>query len=159
MSNDFNFDATAPQTATTTPANDEFDWDSEFDFDDPDEYIILPPGEYDFEVKSFQRSRYDGGVAKDGHTIPPCPVAKIQIDIKTNTGDVVINDSFFINKGNTKKLSGFFQSVGLAKAGSKVKMSWWSDDLVGMTGRAKINNRKYNDKTYNNVSHYIAKKE
>ena len=41
MSNDFNFDATAPQTATTTPANDEFDWDSEFDFDDPDEYIIF----------------------------------------------------------------------------------------------------------------------
>lgn len=158
MSNDFNFNA-APQQTATTPANDEFDWDSEFDFDDPDEYIILPPGEYDYEVRSFQRSRYDGGVAKDGHTIPPCPVAKIQIGIKTDTGDVVINDSFFINKGNTKKLSGFFQSVGLAKAGSKVKMSWWSDDLVGMTGRAKINNRKYNDKTYNNVSHYIAKKE
>lgn len=157
MSNEFNFDA-APQQPATTPT-DEFDWDSEFDFDDPDEYIILPPGEYDYEVRSFQRSRYDGGVAKDGHTIPPCPVAKIQIGIKTDTGDVVINDSFFINKGNTKKLSGFFQSVGLAKAGSKVKMSWWSDDLVGMTGRAKINTRKYNDKTYNNVSHYIAKKE
>lgn len=159
MSNEFNFDAAAPQQQAATPANDEFDWDSEFNFDDPDEYIILPPGEYDYEVRSFQRSRYDGGVAKDGHAIPPCPVAKIQIEIKTDTGNVVINDSFFINKGNTKKLSGFFQSVGLAKAGSKVKMSWWGDDLVGMTGRAKINNRKYNDKTYNNVSHYIAKKE
>ena len=120
MSNDFNFNAAPQQMATSA---NEFDWDSEFDFDDPDEYIVLTPGEYDYEVRSFQRSRYDGGVAKDGHAIPPCPVAKIQIEIKTDTGNVVINDSFFINKGNTKKLSGFFQSVGLAKTGSKVKMS------------------------------------
>lgn len=161
MSNDFNFDAAVPQqTATTT---NDFGWDSEFDFDDSDEYIILPPGEYDFEVKSFQRSRYEGGVSKkDGKTIPPCPVAKIQIGIKTDEGDVVIYDTFFINPDSEKnihKMSKFFRSVGLAKPGSKVKMAWWSDELVGMTGRAKIYNRKNNDKTYNNVSYYIAKKE
>lgn len=156
MSNDFNFNAESQQTAA--PAND-FGWDSEFDFDDPDEFVILPPGEYGYVVRSFQRSHYDGGTAKDGHTIPPCPVAKIQIGIKTDKGDVVINDSFFINPNpvNTKKMSGFFQSVGLATEGSKVKMAWWSDNLVGMAGRAKITNRKYNDKTYNNVSHYIKK--
>lgn len=160
MSNEFNFDAAAPQQ-TATPAND-FGWDSEFDFEDSNEYIILPPGEYDFEVKSFQRSRYEGGVSKkDGKTIPPCSVAKIQIGIKTDEGDVVIYDTFFINPKdkNRYKMSKFFQSIGLTHPGSKVKMSWWSDDLVGMTGRAKIYNRKKDDKTYNNVSYYIAKKE
>ena len=59
-------------------ANDagrEFGWDDEIQNDSPD-LVLLPEGEYPFEVTKFERQRHPGSAK-----LPPCAMALLTIQI------------------------------------------------------------------------------
>lgn len=143
------------QPVKTEAGNDAaLDWNTPLFAEPVPEFIILAPGEYDFTVKKFERSMYQGGTsAKDGHAIQPCPLAKITMEVQTPNGNALVNDTLFLKANAVWKISAFFQSIGLAKENEPFTPDW--NGAVGCTGKFKTKNREYNGKTYNEVDQYI----
>jgi hypothetical protein len=103
---------------------------------------MIEPGEYAFQVKSFERGRYPGGAK-----IPACNMATLSILILDNDGNMV----GLINKHNlilhTKCeffVSAFFRSIGSRKHGEKMKMDW--SQVVGSRGRCVIASKTMDSK-------------
>lgn len=129
----------------------EFDWDSEIEKESPD-FVVLPEGEYEFEVISFERARYAGG-----EKLPPCNQAKLKLQITTPEGITTINHNMFLHSRCEGILSAFFNCIGQKKHGEKVKMNWGS--VIGSKGRAKVGVKTYNEKQYNEVKRFLDPEE
>ena len=105
-------------------------------------FITLPEGEYDFTVKSFERSSFPGSAK-----MAPSPKASLQLQIEAPEGTAVVFTDLILNSM-------------LKKKGEPFKPQW--DKLVGLTGRAYIKTRTYitkdgNERTANEVDRYIDK--
>lgn len=129
-----------------------YGWDDEIEDDGP-EFVVLPDGDYNFEVKSFERSRFQG---KDGG-LPPCNMAILNLSIENDSGICSIQHRLFLHKRCEGFLSEFFTSIGLKKRGERIKMDW--SKVVGAKGRAKIGHREYNGETYNQVLKFYEPNE
>ncbi len=125
----------------------ELDWDSEIENESPD-FVLLPEGEYEFEVISFERARYAGG-----DKLPPCNQAKLKLKIETPEGITTINNNLFLHSRTEGLLSAFFNCIGQKKHGEKVQMNW--GQVVGSRGRAHIGIRTYNEKEFNEVKKFL----
>lgn len=130
-----------------TDMGTELDWDSEIEKESP-EFIVLPEGEYEFEVISFERARYNGG-----DKLPACNQAKLKLQITVDEGTTTINHNLFLHSRCEGILSAFFNCIGQKKHGEKVKMDWGK--IIGSKGRAKVGVRTYNEKTYNEVKRFL----
>ena len=134
-----------------------FDWDDEILDDGEDrDFIILEPGEYDFEVHEFERAFY---TAKPDGKLPGCNEADITLKIHTEAGDAYVKDKFYLVKACEWKISSFFRAIGMKQHGEKVVMNWQGS--IGKTGRCKITKDKgtRNDDVYfNNVKSYVTPK-
>ena len=124
-----------------------FDWDDEIEQES--EYTILPAGDYDFEIISFERGTYDGS-----DNIPPCKMAMIGYRLSDGKQKGSAIERYYLCKNMEWKLSELFKGVGLKKTGERVKMQW--DKLVGSKGRCKVGIREYNGKQYNQVQKIYA---
>lgn len=113
----------------------EFGWDSEIENDSP-EFILLPPGDYDFVVTGFERARHNGS-----DKLPPCPKAIVDLKISTPQGDVTLKHNLFLHSKTEGLLCQFFTAIGQRKHGEKISMNW--NAVPGSTGRAKIGQRSY----------------
>ena len=144
------------QPVKTEAGNDTaLDWNTPLFAEPAPDFVVLPPGEYEFTVKKFERSMYQGGTSKkDGHAIQPCPLAKITMEVQTANGIGLVNDTLFLRANAVWKISAFFQSIGMAKEGQPFTPDW--NGAVGCTGKFKTKNREYNGKTFNEVDRYIA---
>lgn len=108
----------------------EFCWDDTIE-KDSDDYILLPEGDYDFVVDSFDRARHGGS-----EKLPPCNKAVLKIKIVSPAGTAFITHNLFLHSKTEGLLSSFFASIGQKKKGEPLKMNW---NLVsGSTGRAKV---------------------
>jgi len=67
----------------------ELDWDDQIEDDGP-EFIILPPGDYDFEVTDFERGRHQGS-----DNLPPCNKAIVYLRIEGKEGATTIKHQLF----------------------------------------------------------------
>ena len=136
------------------PFEDEvLDWDSEIEEEGGKSlFRLLPEGDYDFTVKGFDRSNFNGNDKS-----PACPVAKLHLIVHAQDGDAQVDDSLFLSKKSEWKLSQFFICIGQKKHGEKLRMNWQA--VPGSTGRLSINHRKYNDKEYNQVARYLEPSE
>lgn len=111
--------------------------DRELDWEDIIEkessgFILLPEGDYEFEVIGFDRARHTGS-----EKIPPCNKAILKLKIKTPENDaVVILHNLFLHSVVENFLSSFFASIGQKKKGEPLKMNW--STVVGSKGRAHI---------------------
>ena len=159
--NNANFGGAYNAQAADHPVKSEAGNDTALDWNTPlfaeavPEFVVLPPGEYDFTVKKFERSMYQGGTSKkDGHAINPCPLAKITMEVQTENGPALVNDTLFLKANNVWKISAFFQSIGMAEEGKPFTPDW--NGAVGGTGKFKTKSREYNGKTFNEVDRYIA---
>lgn len=121
------------------------------------DFILLPEGEYNFTVKKFEKGQY---VAKPNAQIPSCPVAQLQLLVKTDDGDAAyFRENLFLHSGNKWQLYQFFTCLGLRKHGDgSTDMPW--DSVEGATGRALIGKRKYKskdgeEKTTNTVKKWL----
>lgn len=125
----------------------ELGWDDEIQKDSPD-FVLLPAGEYDFEVTSFERARYAGG-----DKLPPCNQAKLKLRIETPDGVTTVSNNLFLHSRTEGLLSAFFNCIGQKKHGEKVQMNW--GQVVGAKGRAKIGIRIYDGKEFNEVKDFL----
>ena len=58
----------------------EFSWDDAIENDSP-EYVVLPEGEYNFQVVNLERKRYQGGAK-----LPACNMAEVKILVTAPDG-------------------------------------------------------------------------
>lgn len=123
------------------------------------EFELLPEGEYNFTVESFERGRFDGS-----EKMSPCPMANLTLLVSDpasgKTGKVF--DSLYLNSKAEWRLSQFFTSIGQKKKGEPLVMNW--NQVPGASGRLKLTVNKYTDKNgnareNNRVSSYLAKEQ
>ena len=125
----------------------ELGWDDSVE-KDGGEFILLPEGEYEVTVVSFERGRYNGG-----EKLPACNIAKLKLKVETDAGEALINHNIFLHSRCEGLISTFFNSIGQKKQGERITMDW--NKVVGAKGLAKIGTRVYNEKTYNEVKKFI----
>lgn len=117
-----------------TDIDRELGWDDEIEKES--NFILLPAGDYDFEITKFERGRHDGS-----EKLPPCNKAIVTFRIVTNEGEAFINNNFFLHTKTEGFLSAFFTSIGQKKKGEKLRMNW--NAVVGAKGRCKVGIRTY----------------
>lgn len=129
----------------------ELGWDEEVD--KGDEYVLLPAGDYDYTIESFERGRYEGS-----DKVPPCNRALLKVKVDTPEGSTIMNESLLLYDKMQWKLAEFFLSIGSEEVNGKVKMNW---SLVPQaSGRATIEireDRKDPSKKFNHVKKWIPK--
>lgn len=113
----------------------EIGWDDVIENDSPD-FIILPEGDYGFEVIEFERARHNGS-----EKLPPCNKAIIHIKIFGEQGNAIIRHNLFLHSKTEGMLCAFFTGIGQRKKGEKITMNW--NAVVGSKGRCKIGIHKY----------------
>lgn len=117
------------------------------------DYILLPEGDYDFVIESFERSMYEGG-----EKAPACPRAELKVKVETPEGICIMNESLLLYDRMQWKLAEFFLSIGAEEVDGRVKMNW---NLVPRaTGRAAVEirpDRKDSTKKYNHVKKFLPK--
>lgn len=133
----------------------ELGWDDEIE--KGADYVLLPEGEYDFTIESFERGRFEGS-DKD----PACPRAELKVKVEAPEGMCLMNESLLLYDRMQWKLAEFFLSIGAEEVNGKVKMNW--NIVPRATGRVIIEqraDRKDPSKKYNHVKKFLpkAKKE
>ena len=88
--------------------NQELGWDAEIRKES--EIILLEPGDYDFIVESFERSRYVGSTK-----MPACNCADLSLRIDTANGPFTIKHKLFLHQKTEWALSAFFRCIGQKK--------------------------------------------
>lgn len=115
-------------------------------YDEPDDrnYIVLPPGEYDFVIVEV----YEFETTKSGNEYLPI---KLQIQHE----DVVVYDNLVFSQKAKFRIDQLLKSIGKAPApGSAVDFddpSW----LVGCKGRCRLRVEEYNGIERNKVDAYV----
>lgn len=116
----------------------ELSWDDEIS-KEGSEFIILPEGDYDFTVESFERGRFEGS-----DKMPPCNKAILKVRIESSVGVAYINHSLLLHTKTEGLLSAFFESIGQKKKGEPVRMNWQM--VPGATGKCQVKIRPWKDK-------------
>lgn len=129
---------------------EEFDWDDEIEEDG--QFTLLPEGEYEFEVKKFERGRSKAGNKK----------AMLTLKVYNDSISTTIEDNISLLKTAEWKISEFFRSVGLKKHGEKLKMRW--NETPGLKGRCSVTVREYEKKDgsmgkINDIERYLDPSE
>ena len=113
----------------------EFQWDDTIT-KDASEFIILPEGDYNFTVESFERGRHPGS-----DKLPACNKAILTLRIDTAEGTTKLTHNLFLHSKTEGLLSAFFSCIGQKKKGEPLKMNW--QKVIGATGRCKIGIHTY----------------
>ncbi|MDD4377194.1 MAG: DUF669 domain-containing protein [Eubacteriales bacterium] len=128
----------------------ELEWDDFVENDSPD-FVLLPDGDYDFQVLDFERGRHPGS-----EKLPPCNKAIVHIKVEGPQGVAIIRHQLFLHTKTEGMLCAFFTGIGMRKKGEKVQMNW--NAVVGAKGRAKIGIRVYKkdgeERKYNEIKKF-----
>ena len=132
------------------------DWNDSIESDGT-EYILLPEGDYNFEVINFERGRFPGSAK-----IPACNKASIVVQVSTKDGVATVKFDLLLYRTLEWRISGFFRSIGQKKHGEKLTMDW--NRVVGSKGRAHFKQRTYvnnqgEEKSINDIAYFIDYKE
>lgn len=132
----------------------ELEWDSEISKEGA-EYTLLPEGDYNYTVESYERARHPGS-----DKLPACNKAILHLKIKTDNGAVNIDHNLFLHQRTEGFLSEFFTSIGMKKPGEPLKMNW--SKVPGSTGRLKLGvhtwkNKDGEERKSNQVSKFYPK--
>ena len=134
----------------------ELGWDDVIERDGG-EFILLPIGDYEFTVETFERARHAGSAK-----LPPCNKAVITLVIDSPEGQVKLTHNLFLHTSTEGLLSAFFGAIGQKKKGERLQMNW---NLVpGSKGKAKIGTRTWkdkdgNDRQSNEISRFYPKED
>lgn len=123
----------------------ELGWDDEI-VNDSEEFVLLPDGDYYFEVVGMERSRFDGSAK-----MAPCNMAVLSVKLTGDAGSTTIKDKFFLNSKAEWRLCQFYTAIGFRKKGEPLKMQWGK--VVGTSGFCKVKTRSWtndNGKEYHN---------
>lgn len=141
------------QQSLTTSQEGALDWNSNIVKESA--FILLPDGDYDFIVNSFDREHYEGG-----DNLSACNVAVLNIRIDTNLhpdGYVIIKHRLFLHTKTEWALSAFFRAIGQKKKDAPLQMNW---NLVpGSKGRLRLGKKIYKDNEYNEIKKFYPADE
>lgn len=113
-----------------------FGWDDEFT-NEQQEFVLLPEGEYPFEVTALERARYEGGAK-----LPPCSMAKLTLRIDGGAkGEATVTHRLYLHTKTQGLLGAFFESIGQCKRGETFRPRW--NEVVGARGRCRLGIREY----------------
>lgn len=129
----------------------ELSWDGQIEQDAPD-FVVVPEGDYEFEVIDFERARHPGSA-----NLPPCNKAVVHIDIINDLGKCVVRHNLFLHSKTEGLLSAFFTAIGQKKKGERITMNW--NAVVGARGRARVGIREWEGKQYNEIKRFYAPNE
>ena len=87
-----------------------FDWNDEIN--NEDSFVLLPDGDYEFTVKDFERTRFDGS-----DKLPACNKAIVTLTVHGEHDNAVITENFLLCSQLEWKISALFLSVGMKKHG------------------------------------------
>ena len=112
------------------------DWDDEITNDgeyDGSETVILPEGNYPFEVIKTEKLKFDGSAK-----IPHCWMAKVYLRIDGgDKGKALCVENLYLVENLEWKASSFLRSIGLKKHGEPI--AWRKlTQCDGETGRCRI---------------------
>ncbi len=129
----------------------ELGWDDEVEKGEGGDYVLLPPGDYEFTVESFERARHPGGEKS-----PECNKAVLKLRIDSPEGTTLITESLLLYDKMQWKIAQFFLCIGEKEVDGKVKMNWPA--VPGAKGKATIEvttDREDASKKYNHVKKYL----
>lgn len=114
----------------------ELGWDDEIQESGPD-LVLLPAGDYNFEVTKFERSRHQGSA-----NLPACNMAVLTLKIDGGEhGNTTVINRLFLHSKTEGFLSNFFESIGQKREGERVKMNWGA--VMGAKGRCTLEVNRY----------------
>lgn len=116
----------------------ELQWDDMIEKESSD-FVLLPEGDYNFIVDSFERGRHGGS-----EKLPACNKAILKLRVESDKGTALITHNLFLHTKTEGLLSAFFESIGQKKKGEKMVMNW--GHVPGATGRAKVGIHTYVNK-------------
>ena len=116
----------------------EFSWDDVIENEGGD-WVLLPEGDYDFEITGFERARHTGSPK-----LPPCNKAVISVHIDSPQGSTTITHNLFLHSKCEGMLSAFFIGIGQKKHGEPLRMNW--QNVIGAKGHCKIGIRTWKGK-------------
>jgi hypothetical protein len=105
-------------------------WDDVIENDSAD-FVLLPEGEYSFEVKGFERGYFKGSTK-----IGACNQAVVNLEVFNADISGEIKHNLFLNTKTEGMLCEFFRAIGLRKHGDKGVMPW--NKIAGCKGRCKV---------------------
>lgn len=128
------------------------DWDDVIS-NDGQEFVILPEGDYEFEVSNVERGRFPGGPK-----LPACNKVIVTLVVHTPEGIATAKTDLIMHRSLEWKICSFFTAIGLRKHGDQIRMDW--KGAVGRHGMAHFKPRSYQKKnggegTTNDVDHFI----
>lgn len=126
-------------------------WDDAIQ-EDGDEYTLLRPGNYEFEVVDFERA-YHGGSAK----LPPCNKAVMTLRVFGDGQQAYIKYNLFLHKKTEGMISQFFRGIGMKGKGEQVRMDFAG--AIGKHGMCKVKHREYDGNTYNEIARIMLPNE
>lgn len=134
----------------------ELSWDDTITKDSSD-YIMLPEGDYNFTVESFERGRHPGS-----EKLSPCNKAVLTLRIESAEGTSRITHNLFLHSKTEGMLSAFFTCIGQKKKGEPLKMNWGT--VPGSTGRCKVGihtytNRDGEERKSNDIKRFYPKED
>ena len=87
-------------------------WDDEFT-NEQQEFVLLPEGDYAFEVTGMERARFEGSAK-----LPPCSMAKLTLKVYGGAkGDATVIHRLYLHTKTQGLLGAFFESIGQCKRG------------------------------------------
>ena len=102
-------------------------WDDEFT-NEQQEFVLLPEGDYAFEVTGMERARFEGSAK-----LSPCSMAKLTLKIFGGAkGDATVTDRLYLHTKTQGLLGAFFESIGQCKRGETFRPRW--NEVVGARG-------------------------
>lgn len=116
----------------------ELQWDDTIEKESSD-FVLLPEGDYNFVVDSFERGRHGGS-----EKLPACNKAILKLRVESDKGTALITHNLFLHTKTEGLLSAFFESIGQKKKSEKMAMNW--SRVPGATGRAKVGIHTYVNK-------------
>ena len=138
------------------------DWDDQITDDGEysgEESVVLPEGNYPFEVIKVEKAWYDGG-----NRIPACNMAKVFLRVDGGErGKALCVENIYLVERLQWKAASFLRSIGLKKHGEDIQ---WKQ-LVhcdGETGRCRIYIDTYDGKDgekkqSNKIKNFFDKEE
>lgn len=131
-----------------------FKWDAEITADTP-EYVVLPEGDYPFQVQGLEKQTYQGDSEKIGRG---CPMAVLKLVVGDDEQHTSVSDRLYLTTSMEWKLGSFFRAIGQKTHGKAYKMDW--DKVVGKEGLCHVKVRTYvgNDgqqKQTNQIDRYL----
>ena len=112
-----------------------YDWDDEITTDGQEtpESVLLPDGNYPFEVIKVEKGNYDGS-----RSIPPCNCVKVFLRVDGGElGKSLCVETLYLCEKMEWKAASFFRAIGLKKHGEPIR--WRQiDHAPGERGRCQV---------------------